>query len=91
MFSGFPFGDPMPFPHFATQDPWATPSLGCRPQSCVQPGYITRPVRVAAPVVRRAVPRPQVLDPSQRVRIVRDQRAVALLIELPGFSRDEIR
>ncbi|KAL4536809.1 hypothetical protein Ndes2437B_g06213 [Nannochloris sp. 'desiccata'] len=92
MFSGFPFDPVMPLAmtQFA-QDPWATcaPSMGCRYQFGANPGYISSPAR-APPVVRRSVPRPQQLDPSQRVRIIRDQREVAVLIELPGFSRDEL-
>jgi len=96
MFSGFPFDPIMPSYHARSQfpqDPWSTcaPSTGCRYHSGVNTGYITRPARVAPPVVRRAVPRPQQLDPSQRVRILRDQREVAVLIELPGFSKDEMR
>jgi hypothetical protein len=87
--------EPMQFAHFAGgRDPaWASaaPSMGCRSQSCANPGYVTMPVRVAPPAVRRAVPKPQVLESSNRIRIVRNQQEVALLIELPGFSRDEMR
>ena len=95
MFSGFPFIEPMQFTHFAGgRDPaWASaaPSMGCRSQSCANPGYVTMPVRVAPPAVRRAVPKPQVLESSNRIRIIRNQQEVALLIELPGFSRDAMR
>ena len=66
--------------------------MGCRSQSYGHPNYITRSIRVAAPTVRRApVPGPQQLNAKGRVRIVRDQRAVSVLIELPGFPRDGLR
>ena len=85
----------MPFTTFVN-DPW---SGACSPLSgggCTyqaRPNYSYAPVRrPVATVVRRPAPkpRPQVIDPSDRIRIVREARGATLFIELPGFSKEDI-
>ena len=67
-------------------------AAGCRYQA--RPTYTYIPIsRPVIPVVRRVPvpPRPVQLDLSERVRILREQHGVAVLIVLPGFSKNDIK
>lgn len=73
-------------------DPWANCSsnAGCRYQAHPNYAYI-RGASPTVPVVRRAPAPPRPIQLNNRVRIMREQHGVAALVELPGFSKNDIK